>query len=107
LSGAGVPRFAAPYGSRRRPGPAAGGVRYRPAIKQTHAATAARGAASNFYAELYTRKVLESRHQNGITFLEKNVASTLSESERAMCDQPLSEKELTKALDMLPVRCLE
>jgi hypothetical protein len=34
--------------------------------------------------------------------LKKNVASTLSESERAMCDQPLSEKEFTKALDMLP-----
>jgi exonuclease III len=58
--------------------------------------------ASNFYAELYTRKVFESGHQNGINFLDKNVASTLSKSERALCDQPVSEKELKKALDMLP-----
>lgn len=58
--------------------------------------------ASNFYAELYSRRVPPSEQASAASFLTGCVHTKLSDTDRAFCENPLTDEELFDALKKLP-----
>lgn len=58
--------------------------------------------ASNFYAELYSRKVSSDDVSSGTSFLDQCVNTQISDADKASCDSPLTDAELFNALKKLP-----
>jgi hypothetical protein len=60
------------------------------------------GEASDFYADLYSRKVQSDDADSVKVFLNRNVSNCLSDEDRETCDKALTEDELFAALKKLP-----
>lgn len=58
--------------------------------------------ASSFYASLYSKKLPSSRKKSMLDYLSRNSTKTLSDSQRAECERPISIEKLGKALKELP-----
>lgn len=58
--------------------------------------------ASDFYAELYSRKVTADDVTCATSFLEGSVKTKLADAEASLCDNPLTDDELFNALKKLP-----
>jgi hypothetical protein len=58
--------------------------------------------AFSFYAELYSRQVTVDGQEAADSFLNNHVSTRLSEADRALCESPLTDTELLKALKKLP-----
>jgi hypothetical protein len=58
--------------------------------------------ASDFYADLYSRKVQIDDSDSARVFLNKKISNCLSDEDRVTCDKALTEDELFAALKKLP-----